>query len=58
MQVKICGIKDIEAAKASIENGADYLGFNFIKASKRLISPDDTQYICLLYTSPSPRDRG
>ena len=45
MQVKICGIKDIEAAKASIENGADYLGFNFIKASKRLISPDDTQYI-------------
>ena len=45
MQVKICGIKDIEAAKASIENGADYLGFNFIKASKRLISPDDSQYI-------------
>ena len=39
MQVKICGIKDIEAAKASIENDADYLGFNFIQASKRLISP-------------------
>ena len=45
MQVKICGIKDIEAAKASIENDADYLGFNFIQASKRLISPEDSQNI-------------
>ena len=45
MQVKICGIKDIEAAKASIENNADYLGFNFIQASKRLISPEDSQNI-------------
>ena len=45
MQVKICGIKNIEAAEASIENGANYLGFNFIKSSKRLISPEDSLLI-------------
>ena len=45
MQVKICGIKNIEAAEASIENGANYLGFNFIKSSKRLISAEDSLLI-------------
>ena len=40
MQIKICGIKDIYSGEASVINGANYLGFNFIKISKRVISPD------------------
>ena len=40
MQIKICGIKDIYSGEASVINGANYLGFNFIKSSKRVISPD------------------
>ena len=42
MQIKICGIKDIDGGEASIQNDADYLGFNFIKSSKRVISPDNS----------------
>ena len=41
MQIKICGIKDLKSGEASIINDADYLGFNFIKSSKRVISPDN-----------------
>ena len=42
MQLKICGIKDIEDGEASVQNGADYLGFNFIKSSERVISPENS----------------
>ena len=37
--VKICGIKDLAEAGISIEVGADFLGFNFVEASKRYIEP-------------------
>lgn len=39
VKVKICGIRSIEAAKAAIEAGADFLGFNFVPSSKRCIEP-------------------
>ncbi len=39
MQVKICGIRSIEAAKAAVEAGAGFLGFNFVQSSKRYIIP-------------------
>tara|TARA_B100000941_G_scaffold285851_1_gene258480 strand:+ start:2370 stop:2993 length:624 start_codon:yes stop_codon:yes gene_type:complete len=42
MQIKICGIKDLKSGEASIINDADYLGFNFIQSSKRVISPDNS----------------
>ena len=42
MQIKICGIKDINSGEASVINGANYLGFNFIKSSKRVVSPDNS----------------
>jgi phosphoribosylanthranilate isomerase len=36
-KVKICGIKDNETARACIDMGVDYLGFNFSPKSKRQI---------------------
>ncbi|MBI3379917.1 phosphoribosylanthranilate isomerase [Candidatus Gottesmanbacteria bacterium] len=38
VKVKICGVKTLEAAQASINAGADFLGFNFVPTSKRLMS--------------------
>lgn len=39
IKVKICGIKTLEAAQASILAGVDFLGFNFVPTSKRYIDP-------------------
>lgn len=39
-KVKICGIRNIEIAKAAVKLGADFLGFNFVPGSKRNIDPD------------------
>lgn len=40
VQVKICGIRSLEAAKVAVESGADFLGLNFVPASRRFIDPD------------------
>ncbi len=39
VKVKICGIRTLEAAKAAVDAGADFLGFNFVRSSKRFIRP-------------------
>lgn len=39
VKVKICGIRTLPAALGSIKAGADFLGFNFVKSSKRYIDP-------------------
>jgi len=39
VQVKICGIRTVEAAQAAVDAGADFLGFNFVPSSKRYIDP-------------------
>lgn len=39
VKVKICGIKNIDTALATIAAGADFLGFNFVSTSERYIEP-------------------
>ncbi len=39
VQVKICGIRSVMAARAAMYSGAKFLGFNFVPGSKRKITP-------------------
>lgn len=44
-KVKICGITKLEDAKLVLDRGADELGFNFYRESKRYISPGNARDI-------------
>lgn len=39
MKVKICGITNLEDARAAVEAGAEMLGFNFYRRSPRYVTP-------------------
>jgi len=43
--VKICGITNVEDARAAVAAGADMLGFNFYRPSPRFIEPDTARKI-------------
>lgn len=45
VQVKICGLTNLEDAAAAVEAGADYLGFIFYPPSKRGITPENAQKV-------------
>lgn len=45
-KIKICGIQDLQTAKFCEKNGVDFIGFNFVKTSKRYIDPKFAFEIC------------
>lgn len=48
VQVKICGLSTAETVAASVDAGADYLGFNFYPRSPRYISPEKSAGLAAL----------
>jgi indole-3-glycerol phosphate synthase/phosphoribosylanthranilate isomerase len=50
---KICGINNLDDARAAIDAGADMLGFNFYRSSSRLIEPDAARVIIAQIRSSS-----
>jgi phosphoribosylanthranilate isomerase len=45
VRLKVCGITSIEDARAAIEFGAEYLGFNFYPRSPRYVAPQSARAI-------------
>ena len=45
VKLKVCGITSLEDARAAIECGAEFLGFNFYRKSPRYISPESARAI-------------
>jgi len=45
MKVKICGIKNLEAAKYAVEHGADAIGFVFAKSKRQITSMEAKEII-------------
>ncbi|MBW0434726.1 phosphoribosylanthranilate isomerase [Leptospira yasudae] len=50
-KVKICGIRDLEIARICREEGADYVGLNFVPSSPRKIDLADAHKIVEFYRS-------
>lgn len=47
IKVKICGIRSITSALVAVEDGADFIGLNFVPSSKRHIDLEVAQQIAI-----------
>ena len=67
VKLKVCGVTSLEDARASIDCGAEYLGFNFYLKSPRYIAPsaardiierlpDDVISVGVFVNEPRPED--
>jgi phosphoribosylanthranilate isomerase len=67
VKLKVCGVTSLEDARASIDCGAEYLGFNFYPKSPRYIAPaaaraiierlpDDVVSVGVFVNEPRPED--
>jgi phosphoribosylanthranilate isomerase len=45
VKLKVCGITSLEDARAAVECGAEYLGFNFYPPSPRYVAPGQAREI-------------
>jgi len=45
IKLKVCGVTSLEDARAAIDCGAEYLGFNFYPKSPRYIAPESARAI-------------
>ncbi|HKC86257.1 MAG TPA: phosphoribosylanthranilate isomerase [Blastocatellia bacterium] len=45
VKLKVCGVTSLEDARAAIDCGAEYLGFNFYPKSPRYIAPESARAI-------------
>jgi len=57
VQVKICGIKSVEAMAAAVEAGADFVGLVFYPPSPRAVAPPDAAAL-IAGTPPGPTKVG
>lgn len=46
MLIKICGIRDVDAARTAEDAGADFIGFILSKGFRRTIEPEKAAEIC------------
>ena len=53
--IKFCGITSLEDARAAIDAGADYLGFNFYAPSPRSIAPEACAEITAVLKLEAPQ---
>ncbi len=51
--VKICGITDLEGARAAVDAGADALGFNFWRPGRRYVEPGRAAEIIAAMVKPA-----
>ena len=49
LQIKICGLRDANAAIVAADAGADFLGFNFVEGVRRQIQLADAEQILTDY---------
>src|SRR6185312_12458430 len=45
VKLKVCGVTSLEDARAAVDCGAEYLGFNFYAKSPRYIAPPSARAI-------------